>query len=49
MYNLYSIIKTPEHDVLLVRRLHPVSPALFHQGMGSNPTSYTAFKHFTLI
>jgi hypothetical protein len=22
MYNLYSILKTPKHDVLLVRRLH---------------------------
>jgi hypothetical protein len=28
MYNLYSILKTPEHGVLLVRRLHPLSPAL---------------------
>jgi hypothetical protein len=28
MYNLYSILKTSEHDVLLVRQLHPVSPAL---------------------
>jgi hypothetical protein len=25
MYNLYSILKTPEHDVLLVRWIHPVS------------------------
>jgi hypothetical protein len=27
MYNLYLILKTLEHDVELVRRLHPVSPA----------------------
>jgi hypothetical protein len=26
-YNLYSILKTYEHDVLLVRQLHLVSPA----------------------
>jgi hypothetical protein len=24
-------------------------PPFFHQGMGSNPTSCTVFKHFTLI
>jgi hypothetical protein len=28
MYNLYSILKTPDYDVLLVRQLHPVYPAL---------------------
>jgi hypothetical protein len=28
MYNLYSILKTIDHDVLLVRRLHLVSPVL---------------------
>jgi hypothetical protein len=28
MYYLYSILKTIDHDVLLVRRLHSVSPAL---------------------
>jgi hypothetical protein len=28
MYSLYSILKTLEHDVLLVRRLYPVSLAL---------------------
>jgi hypothetical protein len=28
MYNLYSILKIPDHDVLLVRRLYPVSPDL---------------------
>jgi hypothetical protein len=36
MYNLYSILKARDHDVLLVRRLHPVSPALlrFNQMAG---------------
>jgi hypothetical protein len=24
IYNLYSVLKTSEHDVLLIRRLHPV-------------------------
>jgi hypothetical protein len=28
MNNLYLILKTPDHGVLLVRQLHPVSPAL---------------------
>jgi hypothetical protein len=28
MYNLYSILKTLEHGVILVRRLHPLSPTL---------------------
>jgi hypothetical protein len=28
IYNLYSILKTSEHDVLLVRQLHPGSTAL---------------------
>jgi hypothetical protein len=37
MYNLYSILKTPEHDVLLVRRLHPVSPALLSSERGFKP------------
>jgi hypothetical protein len=34
MYNLYSILKTLEHDVLLVRRLYPMSTALhiLHNG-----------------
>jgi hypothetical protein len=39
MYNLYSILKTYEHDVLLVRRLHQCLPPFFHQSVGSNPTS----------
>jgi hypothetical protein len=37
MYNLFSILKTPEHDVLLVRRLHPVSLALLLSGCGFEP------------
>jgi hypothetical protein len=40
MYNLYSKLKTHEHDVLLVRRLHM---PFFHQGVGSNLTSCTIF------
>jgi hypothetical protein len=34
MYNLYSILKTVEHDVLPVRRLYPVYPALLLSGRG---------------
>jgi hypothetical protein len=34
VYNLYSILKTPDHNVLLVRRLHLVSPALLPLGHG---------------
>jgi hypothetical protein len=30
MYNLYSILKIIDHDVLLVRQLHLVSPSSFH-------------------
>jgi hypothetical protein len=37
MYNLYSILKTPDHDVLLVRRLHSVSPALLLSRRGFEP------------
>jgi hypothetical protein len=36
MYNLYSILKTPKHDVLLVRRLHLVSLALLPSGVRFN-------------
>jgi hypothetical protein len=44
MYNLYLILKTPEHDVLLVRQLHPVSPALIPLERGfQTPTSCIAF------
>jgi hypothetical protein len=28
MYNLYSVLKTFEHNVLLARWFHPLSPAL---------------------
>jgi hypothetical protein len=34
IYNLYSILKTTEYDVLLVRQLHPDSPALIPLGHG---------------
>jgi hypothetical protein len=37
MYNVYSILKTPDHDVLLVRWLHLVSPALLPSGRGFEP------------
>jgi hypothetical protein len=37
MYNLYSILKTLEHDVLLVRRLYRVSPILLPSGCGFVP------------
>jgi hypothetical protein len=43
MYNLYSILKTPEHGVLLVRRLHPVSLALLLLGRWFESTYYTVF------
>jgi hypothetical protein len=33
MYNLYSILKTHEHDVILVKRLHPVSPVILPSGL----------------
>jgi hypothetical protein len=37
MYNLHSILKIPEHDILLVRRLHPVSLALLPLERGFEP------------
>jgi hypothetical protein len=37
IYNLYSILKTSEHDVLLVRQLYSVSPALLPSGYGFEP------------
>jgi hypothetical protein len=37
MYNLYSILKTIDHDVLLVRRLHSLSHALLPLGLGFEP------------
>jgi hypothetical protein len=42
MHNLYLILKTHDHDVLLVIRLHLVSPAFLPSGRGFKPTSYTA-------
>jgi hypothetical protein len=46
MYNLYSILKTPKYDVLLVRKLHPVSFALLPSGRGFEPTSCITFLTF---
>jgi hypothetical protein len=37
MYNIYSILKTLDYDVLLVIRLHSVSPALLPLGFGFEP------------
>jgi hypothetical protein len=37
MYNLYSIFKTPEHDVLLVRQFHLVSLVLLLSGHELKP------------
>jgi hypothetical protein len=37
IYNLYSILKTFEHDVILLTRLHLVSPALFPSRHGFKP------------
>jgi hypothetical protein len=39
MYNLYSILKTLEHDVLLVRRLRPVSSALLPSERTCRPST----------
>ena len=50
MYNLYSILKTIDHDVLLVRRLHLVSPALLPLGLKfEHRLLYYFFKYFMLI
>jgi hypothetical protein len=37
IYNLYSILKTSKHLVLLVRQLHRVSPALLPLGHEFEP------------
>jgi hypothetical protein len=37
MYNLHSILKKPEYDVLLVRKLHLVSSALLPSKRGFEP------------
>jgi hypothetical protein len=34
MYNLYSILQTPEHDVLMVKQLRSVSSTLLPSGCG---------------
>jgi hypothetical protein len=44
--NLYYILKTPEHDVLLIRRLHPVSPALLPLERGFEPRVLHRFLIF---
>jgi hypothetical protein len=46
MYNLYSILKTPKHDVLPVRLFHPVSPALLLSGHGFEPQILHCFLTF---
>ena len=46
IHNLYSILKTPEYDVLLVRKLHPVSPALLPSGHGFKPHLLHRFLTF---
>jgi hypothetical protein len=46
MYNLYSILKTPEHDVLLVSWLHPVSLALHPPEHGFEPHLLHRFLTF---
>jgi hypothetical protein len=43
MYNLYLILKTLNHDVLLVRWLYSVSPTLLPLGLGFEPY---LFHHF---
>jgi hypothetical protein len=37
MYNLYSILKIIDRDVLLVRRLDSVTPALLPSRLGFKP------------
>ena len=46
MYISYSILKTPEHDVLMVRRLHPMSSALLPSGRGFKPHLLHRFLTF---
>jgi hypothetical protein len=45
IYNLYSILKTSKHDVIMDSFTQCLSP-FFHQGMGSNPTSCTILRWF---
>jgi hypothetical protein len=37
MYSLYSILKTSEHDVLLVTQLYLVSSTILSSGHGFEP------------
>jgi hypothetical protein len=46
MYNLYSILKTHEYDVLLVRWLHPVYLTLLPSGRGFDPHLMHCFLTF---
>jgi hypothetical protein len=46
IYNLYLILKTSEHYVLLVRQLHPVSPALLPSGHEFEPHLLHSFLTF---
>jgi hypothetical protein len=46
MYNLYSILKILKHDVLLVRQLYPVSPALLSSERGFEPHLLHRFLPF---
>jgi hypothetical protein len=46
VYNLYSILKTSEHDVVLVRQLHPVSHALLPSGHEFEPYLLHRFLTF---
>jgi hypothetical protein len=46
MYNLYSILQTLEHDVLLVRQLRLVSPTLLPSRCGFKPHLLHRFLTF---
>ena len=46
IYILYSILKTSEHDVLLIIQLYLVSPALFLSGHGFKPHLLHRFLTF---
>jgi hypothetical protein len=43
MYNLYSLLTTLEHDVYWLNGFTRCLPSFYHQGVGSNPTTYIAF------
>jgi hypothetical protein len=46
IYNLYSILKTSEHDVLLIRQLYLVSLALLPSGHEFKPHILHRFLTF---